>query len=174
MGCTDQEISELFESRYPMLCRAVARILGGDHALSEQLVSDSFEALWRNRSRVRPETASSYLWQIALNKTRSAAKRAAKERDLHDKATRDGYFPHEYAQTHAGCPEETVVLRHVRKLVMALPVDQRIVIVLHYYCDWPDAAIAQAVGCPAVTVRSRLRRARKSLEESLTRTGELT
>jgi RNA polymerase sigma factor (sigma-70 family) len=45
--------------------------------------------------------------------------------------------------------------------------DQRIVVVLRYYADLSEADIAQALGVPRGTVKSRLHRALSSLRAEL-------
>ena len=45
---------------------------------------------------------------------------------------------------------------------------QRLVIVLHYYCDWTYAEIAQAVGISDVTLRKSGSRALARLRDELT------
>lgn len=46
---------------------------------------------------------------------------------------------------------------------------QRLVVVLHYYCDWTYADIAQAVGPTESTVRTHAQRALSRLKANVTR-----
>ena len=46
---------------------------------------------------------------------------------------------------------------------------QRLVIVLHYYCEWTYVEIAQATGVEGATVRSNAKRARSRLKANVTR-----
>jgi RNA polymerase sigma-70 factor (ECF subfamily) len=48
-----------------------------------------------------------------------------------------------------------------------LPVDQRIVVVLRYWADLPVEAIADRLGVPAGTVKSRLHYALRALRAAL-------
>ncbi len=169
MPVSDDDVSALFHTTYTRLCRTLSQIMLGDRAAAEQVVMDAFLILYEKRQSVRRETASAYLWKIALNEARTVAARAGREAQLVDLATRRGTLPGEEYRGDLRTPEHPAELSHIRSLVEALPLDQRVAVVLHYYCDWPDAEIAAAVGVPAVTVRSRLRRARKSLEQQLGR-----
>ena len=51
--------------------------------------------------------------------------------------------------------------------VATLPADQRIVLVLRYWADLPVDAIADRLGVPAGTVKSRLHYAMRTLRASL-------
>ncbi len=169
VALSDDDVSTLFHTSYTRLCQTTSQVLRGDRSAAEQVVMDAFMILYEKRDTVRRETASAYLWKIALNEARTVAARSGREAQLVDLATRRGALPGEEARAGQSGGEYTDEFAHVRALVDALPVDQRIAVVLHYYCDWPDAEIAAALGCPAVTIRSRLRRARKSLEQQLGR-----
>ncbi|HET8617959.1 MAG TPA: sigma-70 family RNA polymerase sigma factor [Acidimicrobiales bacterium] len=52
-----------------------------------------------------------------------------------------------------------------------LPVDQRSVVVLRYYLDWSLDQIAAGLGIAPGTVKSRLHRALRRLENSLRETS---
>jgi RNA polymerase sigma-70 factor (ECF subfamily) len=172
VGCTPDDVSALFLKDYSRLCRTIARVLGGDSSAAEQVVMDAFVVLFGRLDRVRPETAAAYLWRVAINEARTVATRARREHQLVDLAARRGSLPRERPDDTRTAAETSVELAHVRALVDGLPVDQRLVVVLHYYCDWPDERIASTLGCPAVTVRSRLRRARQALGRQLSARGE--
>lgn len=171
-GCSEADVVALFERSYTQLCRAIARMLRGDQAAAEEVVMDAFEILYVRRHRVRVETAAGYLWRVAINEARTAATRSVKEAQLIDVASRRGLFPSDLNHDTYLAADRSVELSHVRTLVDALPMNQRIAVVLRYYCDWADGEIAAAMKCPPVTVRSWLRRARKTLSEQLRREGE--
>jgi RNA polymerase sigma-70 factor (ECF subfamily) len=53
----------------------------------------------------------------------------------------------------------------IRKVVNELPVKMREVIVLRFYHDLDDREIAETVGCPVGTVKTRYHRAIKLLSK---------
>jgi RNA polymerase sigma-70 factor (ECF subfamily) len=55
----------------------------------------------------------------------------------------------------------------VRRAISALPADYRTVVVLHDLQDLSYREIADVVGCPIGTVKSRLNRGRAALKERL-------
>ncbi len=48
-----------------------------------------------------------------------------------------------------------------------LSIDHRVVVVLHHYLDWPLDRVAEALGIPAGTARSRLHHAMRGLRAAL-------
>jgi RNA polymerase sigma-70 factor (ECF subfamily) len=48
-----------------------------------------------------------------------------------------------------------------------LSIEHRAVVVLHHYLDWPLDRVADALGIPAGTVRSRLHHAMRGLRAAL-------
>jgi RNA polymerase sigma-70 factor (sigma-E family) len=60
----------------------------------------------------------------------------------------------------------------LRAALAALPRRQRAVLVLRYYGDLPDSAIAAMLGCRPVTVRSQAHRGLAALRPLLAETGE--
>jgi RNA polymerase sigma factor (sigma-70 family) len=55
----------------------------------------------------------------------------------------------------------------IARALAALPLDQREVIVLRFHLDWSVDAIADALGCPSGTVKSRLHRGLQRLGRTL-------
>jgi len=55
----------------------------------------------------------------------------------------------------------------IARALRRLPVDHRMVVVLRFHLDWSIDEIAEAVDCPAGTVKSRLHRALHKLETML-------
>ena len=51
----------------------------------------------------------------------------------------------------------------------SLPLDQRAVIVLRYYMDWSQEDVAAALDVPVGTVKSRIHRALRQLEQEIAR-----
>lgn len=62
----------------------------------------------------------------------------------------------------------------VHRAVSALPPKLRAVVVLRYYLDWSTEQVADALGVPRGTVKSRLHRALSQLSETVERDHEAT
>lgn len=62
--------------------------------------------------------------------------------------------------------DQAVAREAVRALLATLSARPRAALVLKYLYDWPDEAVAEAIGCRVATVRSMTRRALRTLRES--------
>lgn len=61
--------------------------------------------------------------------------------------------------------------RRLCAALRALPIEQQTLLELHYWEDLDAAALGEIFEAPAVTIRSRLHRARQALREEMERTG---
>ncbi len=100
---------------------------------------------------------------LARSDRRTASRRTARELRIAD----DRSARHDDAPFADG----TELLR----LVGSLPYDQRAAIVLRYWADWDEAAIAEALDCRHSTVRSHVRRGLDTLRRTVgpTPSGEM-
>ena len=128
---------------------------------------DIFQETWirvvRARDRFDPKRRfSTWLFQISNNLCRDRWRRlSARGRALEA-------FTHESLATRSNMAEPEVRERDVmRDRVLSLPERQREVLILRYYEDMSEAEIAETLGIPRGTVKSRLHTATKALRERL-------
>lgn len=147
--------AESFDTFYARMWPSMARLahlVAGSAALGEEVAQDAFLGLQQRWGSVeRPEA---YVRTAVVNRARTAARRAARERpddDLPEPPRADL------------SPESDVVWTFLRRL----PARQRAAVVLRYYDDLPDRQIAQLLGCREATVRSLIHRALARLREVL-------
>jgi RNA polymerase sigma-70 factor (sigma-E family) len=143
--------------RYPSLVRLGA-LLTGDPRLGEDLAQEGLLAAYRAWRRIgapgeRPE---GYVRQVMV---RTAA-RARRRRWTGEVPT--GELP-EVADP--GFADRSDVAAHIFAVLRALPTEQRVVLVLKFWADAPEAEIARLLGVPAGTVKSRASRALAALRE---------
>ncbi len=62
---------------------------------------------------------------------------------------------------------EVVDRDQLERAFRRLSIDHRAVVVLHHYLDWPLDRVAEALGVPVGTVRSRLHHAMRGLRAAL-------
>lgn len=166
--------------------RLMARVAGGDDAALEPLlaryrgplygflsrrapnadVDDLFQETWlrvvRYRDRFDPKRRfSTWLFQIANNLCRDRARRL-EVRDRHRMAEQ-AEARHD-PERRAAPPHDRVI--DMRTRVARLPERLREVLVLRYYRDLSEKEIAEIVGIPRGTVKSRLHTAVKALRET--------
>jgi RNA polymerase sigma-70 factor (ECF subfamily) len=164
-----EAIGEVYDCHHGYV-RAFAQRLVGDAATAEDLVHDVFVALPGAIGRF--EGASSlrtFLISIAVNHARhslrsAARRRAAMERLSLEPAGSSDADP-ERATSRAALAEALV------RALDKLPVDQRVAFVLCEVEERPAREVAEIVGAPEGTVRTRVFHAKKKLREELERGG---
>jgi len=146
------------------LCRRYERAL--HHFIhrytSGRDVDDLYQETWlrvvRAAARFDPTRRfSTWLFQIAVNLCRDWHRRAPPDPvdPAHVDPMSTGHDP-----THA-----TEAGIDARRLLAALPEAQRSVVILRYYHDLGEDAVAEILGCPRGTVKSRLHHAMARLKE---------
>jgi RNA polymerase sigma-70 factor (ECF subfamily) len=149
-------LRDVFEASYRKL---VVQLFGitGDFDEAEDLVQEAFvRAAASGRRFLRVDNKEAWLRTAAINAHRSRWRkmrngRRAQQRML---APRD--------------PVELEVHLEIITALRQLPEQQRQVIALHYLADLPVDRIAEELGVPAGTVKSRLSRGRDALASRLT------
>jgi RNA polymerase sigma-70 factor (sigma-E family) len=153
----DTEFSEFFTSQYARLCW-LGCALTGSAVQAEELAQEALVRIWwRWRLVGRPQDPASYVRRVLVNRHRSLLRRTAVEaRSLARRGPEDLALP-------AG-DERAMVLWQA---VQALPVRQRVVLVLRFYEDRTEAEVAQLLGLQVGTVKSRAHRALARLRDQL-------
>jgi RNA polymerase sigma-70 factor (ECF subfamily) len=150
----------------PALDRAyrLAGLLLGNAAEAEDAVQDGLVIAWQRFDELRdPDRFEAWLDRIVVNGCRDRLRRRGMVRFLplateHDPADRDPF---------AAFLERDALLASVATLTG----DERIVVVLRFWADLPLEAIADRLGWPLGTVKSRLHRALARLRETHDREG---
>jgi RNA polymerase sigma-70 factor (sigma-E family) len=160
--CLDKALSELYRAHYRTLVRLAALLLR-DGATAEEVVQDSFVAMYGNWARLRDAgKALSYLRQTVLNRSRSVQRH---------RAVVDKYAPK--APPDAASAEQGAIALLERSAVVAalreLPPRQREALVLRYYADLSEADIARAMGITGGAVKSHAARGIAALRAVLER-----
>jgi RNA polymerase sigma factor (sigma-70 family) len=140
---------DLYATNWISMVR-LARLLTAADAASEEIVQDAFlrmRAKWDTIDR-----PPAYLRAAVVNGCRNHQRRRLLER-RHPAS----------AQVVADQPEE------MRAAVAALPARQRAALVLRYYEDLPEAAIAELMHCSVAAVKSLLHRAVGDLRKVIER-----
>jgi RNA polymerase sigma-70 factor (ECF subfamily) len=97
---------------------------------------------------------TTWLFQIAVNLCRDWHRRPPPE--PHDPDTLDAPAP--------DTSERRAAALDAERLLAALPEPQRAAVLLRYYHDLPEDEVAEALGCPRGTVKSRLHNAMTTLK----------
>lgn len=167
MTATDQELlvawrdgdqtagEALFERYYPAMVRFFANKIAGDPA---DLIQETFMGCVSGQDRIR-EVANfrSFLFGIAYNQLKKhyARGRADAERIDYTSQSAADLGPGPGTMMAKGA-EQRLLLDALRRI----PVEHQVVLELFYWESMTSAAIAEVLGEPHGTVRTRIRRAR--------------
>lgn len=156
----DTALTALFVAHYAALLR-LATALHGDGSVAEDAVQDAYARLYsRWRSMRDPDKALAYLRACIANSARSRFRRL--------RVARQHTPPH---VPHAASAEESVLLRDEHVVVVralrALPARQQEVLVLRYFGEMSETAIAAALGVSAGSVKKHAARGIAALGREL-------
>ena len=157
-GGDDRPMVLLYQ-RYNHLLYAISYSMVADHHIAEDLVQETFFAVWQRANTYAAQAGSVYTWLSSIVRNRTI-----------------DYLRHRAINTVAISPEiedeESFVLADmwdevwqsfqsaaVYEAVMKLPQQLRLLIVLAYFQDWSHSYIASTYHIPLGTVKSRLRHA---------------
>ena len=152
-----EDASETFEAFYARLWPSIARlgiVTAGSADLGEDLAQEAFLRLRDHYARV--EHPGAYLRKVLVNLAKSAATAESRRnaRQLRAMST----------EVHCLADAED---RELIEALKELSFKQRTALVLRYWGDWTDAAIADVLDCRAATVRSLIRRGLASLRSNM-------
>jgi RNA polymerase sigma-70 factor (ECF subfamily) len=161
----ERDTFALIYAFYAPRLKAYMRRLGADGPTAEDLAQEAMATVWRKADLFDSKIASASTWifTIARNLRMDAIRRERRpEIDLHDPAL---------VPTLPGSPEQDLVdarsVVALRAALAALPSDQARIIELSFFSDRPHREIAQELGVPLGTVKSRLRLAMVKIRKAL-------
>lgn len=178
-------VQEEFEALFrPLLSMAygTAVRLTRDRTEAEDLVQDAALLAFRAFGSFQPGTNfKAWFFRILTNAFYSRHRKTKHERN--NVSTEDLPALYLYARTaeiglHSQEPDPAAAMmdrfdtEHVAEALDALPEEYRVVASLYFVDDLSYQQIAEAVGCPVGTVRSRLHRGRRMLQRALWQVAE--
>ncbi|OPA73953.1 hypothetical protein BVG16_26290 [Paenibacillus selenitireducens] len=153
---------EQWSDRYAQRLVRLAYTYSRDWGSAEDRVQDAFLKAYQVRHQYRAERGELFSWlaKIVINECRMMVRRSWRERvmdilpERSSESTEDLYLAHLSKQ-------------QIYQTVLELPEFVRTPIVLHYYEDLSVEEIAQIIGKPSGTIKSRLWRGRARLRQML-------
>jgi RNA polymerase sigma-70 factor (ECF subfamily) len=151
----------LFARHHVRIYRFVLRLLR-DEMAAEDIISDVFLDVWRQASRFEGRSAVS-TWLIAIARFKALSQLRKRREDGLDEETAESI------EEPSDDPELTVEKQDkgakLRTCLTALSTEHREIIDLVYYHEKSVEEVAQIVGIPVNTVKTRMFYARKKLGE---------
>jgi RNA polymerase sigma-70 factor (sigma-E family) len=150
----------VYLANYHSLIR-LAALLVDDRAGCEDVVQDAYVRVYASRSRLRDESrALAYLRQTVVNLSRSALRRTMVARRRAEPAPPVPGGPDEVTLDRLA---QTAVVQALRRL----PRRQREVLVLRYYADLSEAAVADTLGISTGSVKAYASRGLDRLAQAM-------
>ena len=160
----DDEIRRLYDEKYLSLVRA-ARFLLHDVRDAEEVVQDAYLSLYDAWPRLRdPGAASRYLTSTVLNRSRSRVRRITTRLRV---VVPGPVEPASVAELVEGAQEHLSVVTALR----SLPRRQQECLVLRFYLDLGEEAIADATGISRGSVKTHIHRGLRAIEKQLKEDG---
>ena len=150
---------DFVRTRSAALFRTALLLTGQDRAEAEDLLQSALERAYRHWGHVcRSGEPERYVRRILANASTDRWRRLGRRPERSLAAEEAGPAASDHASDVA---ERDFLLR----ALAGLPPRQRAVLVLRYFCDLPEAEIADALGCSAGTVKSQAARGLAKLRE---------
>ena len=145
-------LAELYD-RFGRVAYGLARRILRDDSLAEDAVQEAFLAVWHSAARFVPERAKASTWLLTLVHRRAVDLVRREERRRAESLT-------EEAESAGGATDEAVWLRFERERVQGalkrLPDQQREALELAYYGGFTQSELADRLGQPIGTIKSRM------------------
>lgn len=146
------ETTELFITCGGQLWRSLLAASAGRRDVADDITAEAFSQYLQHRDTVRDPLA--YMFRVAY-------RLLAKELALEKRHVVQAPDRARAAETHS------VLSPRLTEALLGLSLDQRFVVVLHYFLDYPVSEVARVTGSSVPAVKVRLHRARKHLREAL-------
>ena len=164
-------VAELYDRHGSTLYALLLKILG-DRSDAQEVLQESFLQAWRRAADFDPSRGSEIAWLVSIARNRAIDRlRARSLRALREEAA-GREIPNEPRDVDTGGgAERSAILGQLRERMRAalaeLPEAQRSVLELAYFQGLSQTEIAERLGEPLGTVKTRTQLAMKKLREKL-------
>jgi RNA polymerase sigma factor (sigma-70 family) len=163
----DDALAELYD-RYSRQAYGLALRILRDEALAQDAVQEAFLAVWRTAERFIAERAKASTWILTIVHRRAVDVVRREERRRGDPLD-DAHEPSGEAT------DETADLRQrrgaIQDVLRRLPADQRQALELAYYGGLTQSELAERLGLPLGTIKSRMFAGLSKLRDLLAEAG---
>ena len=141
----------------------LAKRMLGNAAAAEDLLHDVFLEVWQHAAEYAPDRGSVRSWLLVRTRSRALDRlgRGARESRAAERLSNEG------EPSLAPSPAVSVDGARLRRLLSTLPSDLVAVLDLTYFEGLSASEIAQRLGIPTGTVKSRLARALEALRDAI-------
>jgi RNA polymerase sigma-70 factor (ECF subfamily) len=141
---------------------AVARLILRDRDLAQDAIQEALFKAWRDLPGLRdPDRLDAWLYRLTINACLDVARHRGRRRPF------EVQLPSIDPPTATDLAGQVANRDRLERGFRRLGVDQRAILVLHYYIGLPMPAMAETLGIPLGTAQSRLHRALSALRAAL-------
>jgi RNA polymerase sigma-70 factor, ECF subfamily len=157
-----EALSELYD-RYSRLVYSLALYILGDSLTAEEVTQDVFMRVWEKAGTYRVEQAKVSTWLASITRNRSIdmlrrrGVRPEKDSVGWEDLPGNSPIPASNLSTEERAAQ-SIRSQHVRAAVASLPADQRKALALAFFAGLTHSEIAELLGEPLGTVKTRIRR----------------
>ena len=165
-GKDSQALADLYD-RYAAVALALAGRILGDRSEAEDVLQIVFTRIWKDAARYDPAKGSPTSW--ILSWVRNGAIDRLRRREALQRATLHSidHAPGGHGGSQGHDDPSAEERERLKKAVSSLPADQRQVIELAYFEGLSQTQIAQRLGEPLGTVKTRVRLGMNKLRQAL-------
>ena len=150
-------LGQLYD-RYGRLVYTIALRITGDRQTAEEVVQDVFQNVWQAAGSFRSGMGQFSSWLLGIARHRAIdATRSKRERARTREQALDTSFPMGDESDIERDVGQSLLRDAVRAALQELPANQRQAVEMAYYGDLTRAEIAERLGEPLGTVKTRLR-----------------
>ncbi|MDX2161461.1 MAG: sigma-70 family RNA polymerase sigma factor [bacterium] len=160
----DQKAMAEFYDRFAALVYGMAVRVLENNALAEEAMQDTFLKVWEQAAQWNPERGKLVTWLLTLARY-TAIDRLRKERSrATDSAADLDQLLHLLSDAGAVDADRVTDAQQMRTLLDRLPAEQRQALELAFFKGYTHQEIAERLGQPLGTVKSRIRQALHTLK----------
>ena len=169
---------DLLVKKYQYKVAGIAQRFAANPADAQDIAQESFIKAYRAMESFRGESAFyTWLYRITVNTAKNfvvknACRGISVDVDTPDIEAYDGSERLHQGDNPENILESSDVKRVIKEALQSLPDDLRQAITLREIDDMSYDEIADVMGCPVGTVKSRISRAREIINRKLTESGE--
>jgi RNA polymerase sigma-70 factor (ECF subfamily) len=164
MAAGDAESFRALSSRYSGMLTALSRRIVGNETDAEDVVAEALWRAWRAAKDFDPSRGSAAAWLITIARSRAIDL-------LRARRTADRPLPYNPGPESADSPSSGLMLSQRAHVVRAALGDlderERTALEMAYYSDFSQTEIAERLGIPLGTVKTRIRAAMMKLRKTL-------
>jgi len=166
---------ECLYQRYRVLLYSLVYHMVADHHVAEDLLQEAFLAIWQHAGSYSPQAGAvrSWLFSIVHHRTIDYL-RAVRRRSCRLKEATWEEVEHDERNAVPDVWQEvwrSVQSAQVRRALMDIPIEQRLLIELAYFQGWTQSEIAEGCHLPLGTVKGRMRLGLMHLKRVLEEVG---